>query len=185
MIRRLLVAVGVGTAVVGLAITFGPFGRPFDVNDAFVLMVGLLALVQGLRYAVERRGFDYTATEFGDPERRYRVPVPGDEADESIGFASGMSYAARNRRRDIREHLRDVASETLELRENCSPSDATDRLDEGDWTTDPFAAHFLSRGNVSVSLALRLRATVSRGSTFAFYVSRTVAAIDELGEVTA
>jgi len=184
MIRRLLVVVGVGAAVAGLTITLGPLDRPFDVDDAFVLLIGILSLVQGLRYALERRGLDYTATEFGDPERRYRVPAPGDEDDESIAFASGMSYAARNRRRDIREHLRDVASETIELRENCSPAEATDRLDEGSWTDDQFAAHFLSRGNVSVSLALRVRATVSRGSTFAFYVSRSVAAIDEVGEVT-
>jgi hypothetical protein len=185
MIRRLVVAVGVGAAAVGLAITLGPLGRPFDVNDAFVLVVGVLALVQGLRYLLERRGAEYAATEFGDPERRYRVPVPGDDADDSIAFASGLSYAARKRRRDVREHLRDVATETLELRENCSPSEATDRLDDGDWTDDPFAAHFLSRGAVSLPLALRLRATLSRRSRFAFYAAHTVAAIDEAGEVAA
>jgi len=183
-VRRLAAAVGVAAATFGLAVVSGALPRPFGLDDAFVLLVGALAVVQGLRYGLARRGVEYEATEFGDPELRYRVPAPGDDDDEYLTGSGGVGYRARQRRREFRDRLRELAAETVALRENCSEADATDLIDEGVWTDDPYAAHFLSRGSVPIPLHLRARAALSRVSSFRFYVDRSVAAIDAAREVS-
>lgn len=181
--KQAIAVVGVVTVVTGLYVVFvGPPGA-FDFDYTFVTLVGLLAVVQGLRYGLERRHTEFRATETADPELRYHVPVPGDDHDETLSIASGWGYRARNRQHSIRDDLRRVAAETIAIRESCSLEEAVERVEAGTWTDDPVAAAFLGDRLAKPPLRHRLRATLSRQPSFVYRVRRTVAAVAALQRV--
>ncbi|MFB6154503.1 MAG: hypothetical protein ABEJ22_01320 [Haloferacaceae archaeon] len=178
--RGTAAAVGVATVVTGVySVYVGPAG-PFDFDYTFVTLVGVLALVQGLRYGLGRRHTEFRAAETDDPELRYHVPVPGDDHDERFAVAGGWGYRARNRQRSVREDLHRVAVETVTIRENCAPEEAEARVAAGTWTADPVAAAFLGDDVPAPPLRDRLLAALSRDSSFVYRARRTVAAVAAL-----
>ncbi|SHG41775.1 DUF7269 family protein [Halobaculum gomorrense] len=147
----------------------------FDLTYVFVTGAGVLALVQGLRYANEARTAEHRATETGDPEDRYEVPVPGDADDELIA-RRGFSRASVKRRREFHRRLRRVAEETLRARGDYADGDVADAVDDGAWTDDPVAAWFLGT-DVPAPRAARLRRLLGSDAEFRFGVARTVDAL--------
>jgi len=179
-VRRLATVVGVVTVAAGLFVVFGGPATRFDFNYTFVTLVGALAVVQGLRYGLERRSTDFEQSATADPELRVHVPVPGDGHDDDIAKSAGWSYRAKNRRQTVREHLKSVAVETVATRENVTEAAARDRLEEGTWTTDPVAAAFLGPSTARPPIREQLRARLRRESAFSYHARRTVGAIAEL-----
>jgi hypothetical protein len=179
-VKRIATAVGVGTVAAGLYVVLVGATGSLDLNYTFVTLVGALAVVQGLRYGLERRATPVGRSTTADPELRAHVPVPGDGHDTDIANASGWSYRAKNRRQTVREHLRAVAVETIAARENVTDAAARERVDDGSWTEDPLAAAFLGASTSRPPLREQLRARLRRESSFSYRARRTVAAIAEL-----
>jgi hypothetical protein len=165
-----LVALGVLGVLLGIA-GFAGFVVPgLNASFAFVALVGVLVAVQGLRYLVRRSEVESVATDPGDPERRYRVPAPGDDIRSHAGRSIGRTRRqnvrrGRNRRgrrlpRTLRRRIEAVVVESIHLREHCSIEAAGRRVDEGTWTDDPIAARYLG-ADVALPLSLRLRRIVA------------------------
>ena len=169
--------VGALATLLGLAIVAGAVGVPFGLRASFVTLVGLLAFVQGARYALVRRSTTLHATEVDDPERRHRVPVPGDDLDERLAVPSGWYTGRVTTRQRVRDRLRAAAVETLVCRENCPESRAERLVDGGDWTADRVAAAFLAGDPPPLSLRRRLALFVRSESIFEHAAGRTIAAI--------
>jgi hypothetical protein len=169
--------VGVVAVLVGLAGVLVGLTGPFSLTEAFVTAVGLLALVQGVRYALDRRATERRWTSLGEPERRYRPPTPGDDFDRRTNV-SRLPVASLRR---IRTRLREAAVASM-VAQGVTPDDADDRIAQGEWTDDPVAASFLQVGSTPVPLRDRIRALVDGRPIERVRVSRTVAAIAALWE---
>jgi hypothetical protein len=176
--RRLLALLGSVAVAVGLVTVAGVWGTAFEVRYAFVTVVGVLAAVQGLRYAAARRSTTLRTTETGDPERRVAVPTPGASFDDDLAVATGWSPAATRARRDVRDRLQTVAVETMAVRGDCSRETAQRQVETGEWTDDPVAAGFLAAEGSATSFVGRLGLLVRGTSPFVYATRRTVEAID-------
>ena len=177
-VSRAATALGVAAAAVGLAIAGGATVPGLSFGYLFVTLVGALALLQGVRYADERRHTTVRAAETGDPEMRQRLPTPGDEFDADAFAVTGrVRYNTRER---LRERLREAAVETLVVRGECPPEAASEQVDAGTWTADSVAAHFLGADASRLALWHRVRLWVRRESAFAYRVRRAVDAVTAL-----
>lgn len=176
---RPLAVAGAVVAVFGFVALFqrGVAGF-FDFGYGVVTLVGVLALVQGIRYGLDRRGADRPMAELGDPETRYEVTAPGADIDERIRRIRGFSRGAGRRRNRLRERVREVAVDAIATGEGVSHRVAGEQLDAGDWTADRVAAAFLSE-EVSYPVRAHLTARFRGESTFSFGLSRAIDAIEE------
>lgn len=172
----LVAAIGGLCVVAGLASLAGYAVPGLSATYVFVTFVGVVAGVQGLRYALRRRKVTVFETETGDAERRYRVPVPGDDADRELALPGG--WRGRRGSSTVRERVREAAVRTLVLRDNCTEAEAEARIEEGTWTDDPVAARYLG-ADASVPLRTRLRLAV-RGDVSTVRARRAVAAVGRL-----
>ncbi|ESP88136.1 DUF7269 family protein [Candidatus Halobonum tyrrellensis] len=176
---RATVVVGVVAVLFGFVVLVqrGLAGL-LQLNYVFVTLVGVLALVQGLRFANESRMADRRATETADVEDRYRVPTPGDDVDALVSDAGGAARTSIKRRREFRRRLADAARETLRARGDYGTADVGEALEEGTWTADPVAAWFLADdGAVPLPASVRIRRVFGSGTEFRFAATRTIAAI--------
>lgn len=170
----LLAGVGAAAVLGGLAALAGFVVPGLSATFVFVTVVGLVAGVQGLRYALGRRTVDYRAADTGDPELRYRVPTPGDDADRRLGGTGGWGRAGTS---NLRTRLREAAVESLVLHDNCSPEAAERHVEAGTWTDDPVAARYLG-ADVPLPWVTRLGLVVRGESSTPARVARTVAAVE-------
>lgn len=171
-------AVGLGLVSVALRETFG-----FSLSYMFVTLVGALAIAQGVRAVSQRRQSTYTETETGVPERRFQVPVPGDEFDAQVASAVGWSLRSVSEQRDVKNRLHQAVVDTLVIHDHCSVADAEAHIEAGTWTDDPVAARFLSDEAPDLPLRARLQSLFRRDSRFRQQVRHTVAALTTLQEV--
>lgn len=176
---RPLAILGAATVVTGFVVVFerGLAGR-FDFSYTFVTLVGALAVVQGLRYALGRRKADRVSVDLGDPERRYVVDVPGDDLDARIRRSGGRTRGAKRARERIRTRLQEVAAAELVATRDYTPTEADAAIRDGTWTDDAAAAAFLSE-TLTMPLRESLRARLAGQSPFRFGLSRVVAELEE------
>ena len=98
-------------------------------------------------------------TEFGSlratpPERANAGPVVGDEFDETVAEAiAGADDAGSD---TARSEIRSLAITVVAHTDDCSASDAANRVDAGEWTDDTVAAAYV--GDREAALPLRRRA---------------------------
>lgn len=179
---RVVSAAGVVAIVLGLAALFArDIAAALAVEFTFVTVVGVLAVVQGLRMIRERRSVEVVRAALEDPELRYEAPVPGDDLDTDIANATGWSIHSQNRRSRLRKRMAETATATVASVENVSHAEARERVRRGSWTDDRVAAGFLGeqRGYPLDEHARRL----ARGeSQFSFGARRTAAALLALQE---
>jgi hypothetical protein len=175
--RSLPAAVGLVAVLLGLAGVVVGLTGPFSLTEAFVTVVGLLALVQGVRYALERRSVDRQSTDLGEPERRYRPPTPGDDFDRR----TDVSRLPVSSLRRVRTRLHDAAVASM-VAQGLSTGVAEDRIETGEWTDDPVAASFLRAGPTPVPLRDRIRAILDGRPIERVRAARTVDAIVALWE---
>jgi len=178
-VRSALAAAGVVAVLVGVAFVLDPgLAAVVEGTDWQVTLLGLLALVQGVRLVAARRHADLDAAETGDPEITASMPVPGASFDDLLADSNGRNSTARRNREQIRSRLRETAIEVVAWTEGCSRETAADRLEAGTWTDDPLAAAFL--GDVAVtelSWLDSVRYTLSAEPRFQRRARRTADAI--------
>lgn len=173
---------GIAAVVLGLlALVDRSLAAAIALDETLLILVGVLAAVQGLRYANRRRHAEQVAVDVGEPETRYRAPHPGEALDDEFARAAGWSRFEKPRRRKVRVRLRRTAAETLALRESLERDVAAARVEAGDWTDDPIAAAFLA-ADPTVPVRARLRSYLRRESPFEYGLRRTVTAIAALQE---
>jgi len=157
---RPLALVGVAAVAVGfVAVVNRSIAAAIDPSTVVVTLIGALAVVQGVRYANERRGRDRRAADPGEPERRVPATVPGADLDERIGRMTAASHGGYASRRELRERVRAVAVAAVARDRNCSTAAAERAVEVGTWTDDPTAAAFLA-SDASYPIGVRLRAGI-------------------------
>lgn len=178
LLRQLTVALGVLAVLVGLAsvATGGSLG--FGLDYLFVTLVGLVALVQGLRYAAARRSATLPFTATGDPELRREVPVPGGEFDDRLAGSEGWSFRSVRVRESVRERLTEATVAALVDYRGLSRAEAERRVASGEWTDDAVAAGLLAEGEVDRGRLAALRGLFRRESRYRRAVRRTLAEVD-------
>jgi hypothetical protein len=182
-VNRAGLLLGVVTTLFGLAVVIQRgLASTVSLDYLFVTLVGLLALVQGVRLVNERRGQEGYAAETGDPELRFSVPTPGDELESELQGRGGWAPHGVQHRKRARRTLYETVAETLVTQTGVSRETAEERIDDGSWTDDPVAARFLSRNAPEVPLRARVRGLLSRGSAFSQGARRTVDALTRLQE---
>ena len=177
--RPLAVAGVLAVAVGLLAALDRGVASAISPTSAVVTLLGLLGVVQGVRYANARRDRRRLPTDPGEPERRAPAAVPGSDLDERIARVASPAPGGYRDRRDLRDRAREVAVAAVARDRNCSRAAAAAAVDEGTWTDDPAAAAFFHK-RAGYPLRVRLSAAI-RGRSNYWYGVR--AAIDEVERI--
>lgn len=179
---RPLAILGVAAVAVGfVAVVNRGVAAAIDPSTVVVTLIGALAVVQGVRYANERRGRDRRTADPGEPERRAPATVPGADLDERIARMTAASPGGYASRREFRERVRAVAVAAVARKRNCSTGAAERAVETGAWTDDPTAAAFFA-GDATYPIRIRLRAAVRGRSRYGYGLR---AAIDAIGRLDA
>lgn len=177
---RPLAVAGVAAVAVGvLAALDRSVAAAISPTSTVVTLIGVLGVIQGVRYASARRERRRPAADPGEPERRAPAAVPGADLDERIARVTDPSPGGYRTRSDLRERVREVAVAAVARDRNCSREAAATAVDDGAWTDDPAAAAFFDTRS-AYPLRVRLTAGV-RGRSRYWYGLR--AAVDEIGRI--
>ncbi len=184
-LRRLLLALGVGTAVAGLVLAaFPALAVGVGAHSVFILFVGAFAGMEALLDVQARRRAKPTQAATDDPEEGLVPLRAGVEIDDALSVAEhGLDRSTRGRRDALRNRVRAAAVEVLTRREDCTPEEAAAMLDRGTWTDDPYAAAFFgAEADENLSWRVRVRDAVRPESRFGRRASHAIAAITERAE---
>ncbi|WP_323191786.1 DUF308 domain-containing protein [Halostella sp. PRR32] len=159
-ISGLVATIGIVTAALGFVLVFVPeYAGLINAPNAFVTIVGAIALLQGFRAVQLRRRKEVVEFETPDPETRPTLPTPGDELGHNL-----RSHDRRHsdRQKRIDERLETAAIEGIVYAQDCSEDEARDALERGTWTDDPIAAAFFTdHVPESTPVLTRIRHTMS------------------------
>jgi len=184
VIRRGVAAAGVVLAVVGLvAVAVPSVTTMLPTDDAVVTVLAVVLLLGALREVQRRRHTEFEYTETSDTELTLELPTPGDEYDRELSRVTVTRFN-QVQRQHLRDEVREVAVETVQRRERCTEEEATEMIQEGSWTDDPFAAAFFTRRAPAVSRRKRLRELVSSTPPFRRRAVAAIEAIHRLAEGT-
>ncbi|WP_050032906.1 DUF7269 family protein [Halorubrum halophilum] len=177
---RPLAVVGVAAVGVGfVAVVNRGIAAALDPSAVVVTLIGALAVVQGIRYANERRGRDRRISDPGEPERRAPATVPGADLDERIARMTAGSPGGYASRRELRERIRTAAVAAVARERNRSTAAAERAVAVGTWTDDPTAAAFLA-DDASYPIRVRLRAAIRGRSRYGYGLRAALGAIERL-----
>lgn len=182
-----LTTVGLAAVALGVLMVVQPsVAAGIGVGYAAALVVGLLALVQGVRVAIARRASEIRGAETPDVEAVEAMPTPGHEFDHAVArLGSGPRRVVIRERTDLRERLEDAAITAVADSENCSREEAVERIESGRWTDDPHAASLLGGDDVaSPPLFDWVKVATSGESTFQYRARRTADAVARVAGVT-
>lgn len=183
----ILTAVGVVAVAIGvLAILQPGLAAAIGTSYGAVTIIGLLALVQGIRIARARQASELRGAETPDVETVETMPTPGDEFDrEVVELRSGPRRSIIRKRVDFMEELEKAAVTAVADRENCSRDRARERVEAGTWTDDVHAAAFLGGAEApNPPLLDRVLVAARSESPFQFRIRRTADAIARVAGVT-
>lgn len=178
--RTLTLAVGIGAFVAGAAVLGGVV--VLNLDRWLVFPIAVLSLLVAINALTRRRGARDRG-ETPDPERRNPVPVPGSDLSRTVNeFRSGYQRRLAPSTR-VREGLSDAAVAVLTRFQGLSEEEARNRVEEGTWTDDAYAAAFLSPDLDLPKRSLRERLTGTLGSETRFRegVRRSAAAVAAVG----
>lgn len=177
---RPLALAGAVVVAVGFAMLVAPgLAAALGLDFQFVTILGVLALVQGLRFVQGRRRVDLREALTGDPERRFEAPTPGDRIDRTLAKSRGWSRYDRTAKGRLRNRVHEAAVSAVVAHQGVTPEAARDRIAAGEWTDDPVAAWFLGQ-EVGLDPATRARLLVGRRPGFDAGFDRTVRAVEAL-----
>jgi hypothetical protein len=175
--RRFLLAVGTAVTGLGLLMAMVPqLAAAYPTQEAFVVLVGLVALGGAVATMSRRRDAEFDRVETGDPETLIELPAPGDEASRSFERASALKLT--DTREKVEDRLRNAAVDVIRRRYDCSTGEAREMLASGEWTDDEHAAAFLSDGVTPPRIPPQLWVRID--SAFTFRARRTVDALVDL-----
>jgi len=189
VIRRLLAVVGVVSAVGGVVLVVRPDLATFG-QRSLLAVLGVLALVQATRVALDRRGATLDAVETPDPETEQDLPAPGDDLDTTLAAvrrrAPTLSRQAelqrRQRRETVRERIETAAVETIVRQHGCTRERARRALETGEWTDDPDAAAFFTGELEGVGRRGRLRRALGSEPPYSRRARHAAGAVAELAD---
>lgn len=171
--------IGISAIVLGfVALLVSSVSEVLSLTRTFLTLVGLFALVQGLRYTIAGKNTERTHVAVGDPEQRVSVPTPGADITKAVLESTGGGRSVANNRRKLRNRLRALAVNSLVAQTARTEQAATKQIDTGEWPEDRLASAFLS--NTAYPPQTRIRAVLLRRSLHRDAIDRTVDAIDEL-----
>lgn len=175
-------AVGVVLVVVGFAMLFVPgLAGLFDANELFLSFIGLGFALQTVRVVNARRRTPYEQAETADPEISQELPTPGDEFDDLMEQAAAVRYSG-DQRDAVRERLHAAAVAVIARTEGLSREQAVERLEDGSWTDDPYAAAFFTGEIRNASLVQRVSLFDRSRSQFERWATHAAREIVELSE---
>lgn len=157
--KRVLILLGVGLFALAVAELAAPGSIPLPASEALLSVVALatLAYAYGVFRSRRRHGPDRVAT----PEVELAAPtdVPGSNVEETIEGFPGTEQVHAGIVRTVRDGLREAAVAVLTRFEGDSPERARERIADGSWADEPYAAGFLSEieSTGDVSLYGRIR----------------------------
>ncbi|MFD1645685.1 DUF7269 family protein [Haloarchaeobius litoreus] len=155
-LRTLLAVFGVALALTGFTLVAAPgLASTITLDEAVLVFVGLLGVLQGVRVAIARSRTAYEQVETPDPEASQDLPTPGDEFDEMLATA-GADRREREMRESVRNRLERAAVATIVRTEGCTEAEAKRRLESGEWTDDPYARAFFTGSVEGASLFDRI-----------------------------
>jgi len=167
--RRLLAAVGVAAAGIGLvAVAYPGLVAGLSTVQVVVPLFGVVAVVQGVR-AFGSRPESLRYAETPNPETR-AVSVPGESFDAALAARSDA----------VRSRLESAAVAVLTQHGDCDEAEARDRLRAGTWTDDREAAAFFSpevRPDAAGSLGGRIRTSLGATADVRAQARRVVATL--------
>ena len=177
---RPLAVVGVAAVALGvLAALDRGVASAISPTSAVVTLLGVLGMLQGVRYANARRDRRRMPADPGEPERRAPAAVPGADLDERIARVVSPAPGGYRDRRDLRDRAREIAVDAVARDRNCAREAAAAAVDDGTWTDDAAAAAFFDT-RTAYPLRVRLSAGI-RGRSNYWYGLR--AAIDEIDRI--
>ncbi|WP_132057064.1 DUF308 domain-containing protein [Halorussus amylolyticus] len=184
--RPILTGIGVVAVALGVLMVVQPsLATAISADYAAVLLIGALALVQGVRIAQSRRTSEIRGAETPDVETVETMPTPGAEFDERVArMRSGPRRTTIRERADLRDALLDAAVSAVAHAENCSREDARERIDAGTWTDDVHAAAFLGGDDApNPPFRSKLRLAFSTESVHQFRLRRAADAVARVAGV--
>lgn len=180
-LRHLVGGFGVVLALTGFAIVAAPgLASSITLDEAALVVVGLLGVGLGVRVAVGRSRTAYEQVETPDPERSQDLPTPGDEFDEMLATA-GADRRELETRETVRNRLERAGVATIMRTEGCTEAEALERLESGEWTDDPYARAFFTGTVEGASLFERIN---FRGDTRSQYHQWAVHAASEIARLS-
>ncbi|WP_137283735.1 DUF7269 family protein [Halorussus salinisoli] len=176
----ILTVVGLAAVALGLLMAFRPgLAAAVGTGYAAVTVVGLLALVQGIRVARSRQTSELRAATTPDVETVETVPTPGEAFDRTVAeLRSGPRRVLVRERADLRETLEEAAFTAVADRENCSREQARELVAAGTWTDDAHAASFLGGPDAPTPPIFdRLKLAASSESPYQYRIRRAADAV--------
>ena len=160
--RRLGLALGAAVVIAGLAVMIAPdLARGVALGPNLLTAVALLAVLGAVAAVYERVTTGTQEVDLPTPERRRPFPTPGDGFDRRLAALGPRNQRSVRETREIRDRLDELAIAVL-VRDGDSEDRARERLAEGTWTDDPYAAAFFAEARASdIALEDRLRAAFS------------------------
>jgi uncharacterized protein (DUF58 family) len=180
--RRLLLTVGIGLTIFGLATLVAPGALDLGIGRFTVIAVALLALVYGGHLANVRRN---TALERGrtpDPERAFTASLPGEELHEALRQFRGDPHPFY--RMSGRDGLKVAAAAVLTRYEGVSKEEADEQITDGTWTDNFEAASFLSTGRTEAGASRGLTRWIRRDSGSRTGIEQSIEAIAAVADVS-
>lgn len=137
--------VGAGLLLVGLAAMFVPsMAEAIPISDVLLVPVSVTALGLGLWRVRVRYTTGVNHLELPVPEQPFALPTPGDDLDEMIYRYVHLGEATLEYPERIGERLREVAIAAIAHQDGSTREAAIDRIEEGSWTDNQYAAAFFS-----------------------------------------
>lgn len=168
ILRSLFGVLAVGTAMLaGLVLVTGT-SLPVDAlvaalgNDYLVLvLVGGVAVVGAATVSARRSigGIDQATPP--DTEDVHVVPTLGSDLDDYLATPFGIGASEP---RGTQSRLFRLAVTVVMQEDNCQQPEAQRRVENGTWTTDPYAAAYLASDAASLTPGHRLRALLGGDS---------------------
>lgn len=149
-VRRLLLTLGVGLSLVGLAIVANPsLVSNVKIPDIPRVLIAAVAVLLGWIAFHARRQTEFRDTDDEDVrtthlEDRFEPPRPGEEIDKELQAGESPSSTKAPSVR-VRDRLRRLTLQVLQDAEGLSEAEAERRLETGDWTDDQTAAAFFAQ----------------------------------------
>jgi len=170
-----------GAVLVGLGLLFvlqPGLAAALPIPRLTLVVIGLLAAVEGIRSVQRRRGSEIAGAELPDPEFGIETDPPGDDFDTRIARLSTRRGWIGGDFDRVENRLRTAAVSVVAARYGLSKREARERIEAGSWTEDPVAAAFLGGPTVpQPPLEVRLRIRLGTTPKFQRYVDRTADAI--------